>query len=206
MKKVIELLILSDLALVIGSGLVEPIFAVFVNLSIEGGTVFAIGLASSIYLLSGSALHIPIGRIADKHRIHKELLVLGTALMTLCAFAYSIATNMMQIYLIQFLYGIAFAMAFSTWCATFSHFLDKDKEAFEWSIYKTITGVGAAAAAVMGGFAVELIGFRSLFVINGVLGIIGTLVLLVIINPNINRHKKHHLIHHRAYQHKIKGK
>ena len=54
MKRGLKLLILSDLFILMGFGLVAPIISIFINESLIGGSIAAAGLATTIFLITKS--------------------------------------------------------------------------------------------------------------------------------------------------------
>ncbi|MBU2565973.1 hypothetical protein KKG46_00235, partial [Patescibacteria group bacterium] len=68
----VRFLILSDTVLVGASGLLGPIFAIFVQGFIVGGNEAVAGLAAAIYLFTKSIFQIPVAHIIDKIRGEKD--------------------------------------------------------------------------------------------------------------------------------------
>ena len=54
MNRTIKLLMFSDIFVLTGFGLIEPILAIFIKENLVGGTIFAAGLASMIFLVTKS--------------------------------------------------------------------------------------------------------------------------------------------------------
>ena len=83
MNRVIRFLTLSDFIWVSGSGLLGPIFAIFIVDFIIGGDEIVAGIAASIYLFTKSILQIPAASIIDKIRGEKDdffILFIGSLL------------------------------------------------------------------------------------------------------------------------------
>ena len=78
---------LSDIFVVTGFGLIAPILAIFIKEDLVGGTIFAAGLASTIYLVSKCIVQLPFHiisfpcRYIPDHNWQKD--VQGTVLITL---------------------------------------------------------------------------------------------------------------------------
>ncbi|MBW2963862.1 MFS transporter [Candidatus Woesearchaeota archaeon] len=180
MNKTIKLLILSDIFVLTGFGLIEPILAIFVKENLVGGTIFAAGIASMIFIITKSIVQMPFAKFMDAQKHKVRWLVVGTFLVALVPFIYMFADHIYTIYAAQFIYGIAGALAFPTWLSLFSTNLDRGHEGFEWSIYSSLTGLGTAASAAIGAAIAEFIGFRYTFVMVGILSVIGCLVLLLL--------------------------
>ena len=63
---VIRFLIISDAVIIGSSGLLGPIFALFIEEFIIGGNEAVAGLAAGIFLFSRSILQVPIAHMIDK--------------------------------------------------------------------------------------------------------------------------------------------
>jgi MFS family permease len=178
---VIRLLIMSDAIWVSALGLLGPIFALFVVDFIDGGNVVVAGTAASIYLITRSILQIPVATIIDKIRGEKDdywLLVGGSLVATLLPILYLFISTPMQLYGVQFLLGLATAVTFPSYMAIFTRHIDKNREGTEWGIYFTITDLGAAAAASIGGVVASSAGFHQLIIILVAISFTGALVLI----------------------------
>lgn len=178
MNKIIKLLLLSDLFVSTGFGLIAPIFAIFIKENIVGGTIFTAGLASTLYLLVKGTLQLPFSRYVDAHDRKVRWLIMGTFLGTAVPILYIFSTSIYHVYLAQALYGVAAALAYPTWLALWSTNLDKKHEGYEWSLYSTFTGLGAAITAAVGGAIAEYVGFSYTFIFVALLVFLGGMVLL----------------------------
>jgi DHA1 family quinolone resistance protein-like MFS transporter len=177
MNRTIKLLILSDIFLVTGFGLSDPIMAVYIKENLIGGTLIAAGVASSIFLFTKSILQIPLSKYVDKHEHRVFFLILGTIFVSFVPFIYAHSNHINHIYFAQFLHGIGSAMAVPTWLSLFSMHLDKKKEAYQWSCYSTTVGLGTAASAYIGARLAGIIGFQLVFYIVGLLSLVGVAIL-----------------------------
>ena len=177
MNKVIALLILSDIFLLTGFGLIEPIFAIFMIENLAGGTLVSAGIAVMLFLLTKSILQLPLANYVDKYENRESFLILGAIIISSVPFLYAASNSINHIYLIQILYGAGSALAYPTWLGLFSTNLDRKKENFEWALYSTAEGVGTALSAFIGAKLADMIGFRSVFIIVGILSLIGSVIL-----------------------------
>ena len=178
MNKTIKLLMISDIFVLTGFGLIEPILAIFIKENLIGGTIFAAGLAGTLFLLTKCLVQLPFSRYVDEHDKKIRWLIVGTMLISIVPFIYIFAEKIEYIYLAQIIYGIGSGLAYPTWLGLWSTNLDRKKESFEWSLYSTMTGLGAAAAAAIGAAFAQMIGFNYTFVFVGFMSIAGCLVLL----------------------------
>lgn len=195
MNAIIKLLILADFFVFSGFGLVSPIFAVFIKDDLIGGSLTAVGIASTIYLLTKAALQIPLARWTDREPANlREFwsMIIGYLFIVLIPFFYLLIQDVNQLYLVQFFYGVASALAYPGFMAIFTKFADHERAAYSWSMYSTTVIIGMAVTAGIGGWIGEMFGFRILLVIVGIftfLGFFATLGLalfydqLKLVNP-----------------------
>jgi len=179
-NRVIQFLTYSDILLLSGWGLVSPIFAIFLTNKIKGGSAALAGLATTVYLVTKSFLQMPIARYIDSRKGEKDdfwLMGGGSVIISMTAFLYMFAKLPIHVYLIQIFYGIGSAMSYPAWMAIFTRHADKNQEGFQWSLYYTMTDLGSALSAGLGGFLATQIGYQNLFFIVGIISLAGTLFL-----------------------------
>ncbi|OGY40796.1 MAG: hypothetical protein A2570_01635 [Candidatus Brennerbacteria bacterium RIFOXYD1_FULL_41_16] len=182
-NKIVQIFTISDLLILSGLGLVEPLFAVFITNQIVGGDVFTVGLASSIFAFFSGFMTIPIASFIDSRRGEKDdfwVLLIGSVVITAATFSYLLIKEPWQLYLVQAFYGTGAALATTAWYAIFSRHLDKDSVALEWSFYSSVISLGGAASAALGGAIAEVFGFNALFLVSGVITFLGSLFLLFV--------------------------
>lgn len=175
---VVKTLVLSDFFINSGFSVFAPIFAIFVTKQIDGGSLQVVGFAAAIFQIFKSGLQIPIAKYLDKN--HGEYddfysMVLGTFLIILVPFLYLFANQTIHIYMIQALYGIGASFAIPPWYAIFTRHVDKMQENVEWSLDSIAIGIGAASSAALGGLLAERFGFKFVFILGGVLAIVGAI-------------------------------
>ena len=198
MNKTVKLLILSDIFVMTGFGLIEPILAIFIKENLINGTIFAVGFASMLFLVTKCIVQLPFSRYVDKHNQKVKWLILGTFIVALVPFIYIFSKNVIHIYVAQILFGVGSGLAYPTWLGLWSTHLDRKHESFEWSLYSTLTGLGTAATAAIGAIIAEYVGFTFTFMLVGFMSIIGCLTLLGLerrserlkMNPFYYYHKK----------------
>ncbi|MFH0956307.1 MAG: MFS transporter [Candidatus Aenigmatarchaeota archaeon] len=178
MNRTIKLLIVSDIFGSTGFGLVGPILAIFIKDNLAGGTIFAAGFASMLFLLTKSAVQLPFSRHVDKSRDKVKWLIVGTLIISVVPFVYIFATDVSHIYLAEMLLGLGNGLAFPAWLGLWSTNLDKGHESFEWSLYSTLTGLGAAVTAAIGAAIAQFVGFAYTFVMVGIMSLAGCGILL----------------------------
>jgi len=202
MNKVIKLLMISDIFVITGFGLVDPILAIFIKENLIGGTIFTVGFASTLFLITKSVVQLPFSKYIDSHKDKLKWLIVGTFMVSLVPFIYIFLNDIKFVYLAQIIYGAGAGLAYPAWLSLWSTNLDKKHEGFEWSLYSTMTGLGTAATAVLGAAIAQFIGFKYTFLLVGLMSLIGGFVLFNLEKQDnlkkidiYNYHKKRKLIH-----------
>lgn len=182
---VIRYLILGDVVYYAGVGLLGPIFALFIVDKIEGGSAEIAGAAIAIFLLTKSLAQIPAGYIIDKVAGEKDdfwFMFGGLLAASVLQFMYLFVHTPFDLFLIQFLMGIALAFNFPSFMALFTRHISEKREATLWSIYYTLLDLLSAGAAAIGGILAIIFGFKIIIIAGSTIGIIGALLLLPVRN------------------------
>lgn len=179
MNRTMKLLMLSDIFVLTGFGLIQPILAIYINDGgLTGGTMLSAGVASALFLLIKSLVQLPFGHYIDKHPKKSNWLILGTLLMAIVPLIYLSANSIYHVYLAETIYGLGSGLAYPTWLGLWSANLDKGKESFQWSVYSTSTGIGTAATGAAGAVLASRAGFAITFISAGLLCLLGCLALI----------------------------
>jgi DHA1 family quinolone resistance protein-like MFS transporter len=162
--------------------LVGPFVAVFISQSIAGPTMLIVGTATTLFLITKSALQIPFSRFVDRAPSENFIVGIlsgGYAIIALAPFTLALSTSAWQVLFSQFLLGIGSALTYPSWNALFTHHIDSEQAAFEWSVYDTIIGFSAAAASALGGIVIHRMGFRFAYVVVGVIILVSSFLPLL---------------------------
>jgi len=192
MNKVLKILLLSDLLIIAGFGLISPIFAIFLKDNINGGTILAVGIAETIFLLTKAIFQIFVSKYTDKEKGNKRelnTLILGSIIFSSVPILYIFSINIWHIYLAQFINGLGAALAYPGWMTLFTRFTDRNKEGYEWSVYDTSISLGTAATASIGAYIAQMLGFNVLFAIVAIFSLIGTIFLRQLFKQEIIKNK-----------------
>lgn len=174
---VIRTLVVSDFFINAGFSIFAPIFAVFVTKQIPEGSLQVIGFAAALTQIFKVTLQIPIARYLDKN--HGEYddfysMVAGSFLISLVPFLYLFATSPVHVYINSSIYGIGLAFLVPPWYAIFTRHIDKMKENVEWSTDSVSIGIASAGTAALGGILATRLGFEAVFILGGVLAVVGS--------------------------------
>ncbi len=187
MNRTLKFLMVSDVFYGTGFGLVAPIVAIFIKENLAGGSIFAAGVATTIFILVKSMIQLPFSRYVDRHDRKLKWLKVGYALIILNPLIYIFADHMNYIYIAEAIHGIGSGLAFPAWLGLWSTHLDKGHESFEWSLYSTVVGIGSAITASGGAAMAEFIGFNLTFALVEIMVILGFMVLFFLDVKPVNR-------------------
>lgn len=179
-NKIIKVLILSEFIILSAFGFIAPIFALFITDKIHGGTIETVGFASAVYWLAAVLVRLPIARHVDKTKSEKDdfyFMIFGSVLISSVPFLYIISTEIWHIYAIQILYGLGYSLRLPGWYGMFTRHIDKGAEGYDWSVDSLVSGIGAGVTAALGGILAARLGFDALFVLVGIVSIVGTATL-----------------------------
>jgi len=183
--KVIKTLILADFFFQSGWGLIGPIFAVFIIKNIRGGSLAMIGFVAATYWIAKSISQPFIAYFFDLKKGEKDdfkFLIVGMYVANLIPLGYLFSSQIWQIFLLEFIRGLAMACVIPTWSGIFTRHIDKGWEAFSWSIESTAIGFAFGFAAAFGGVMATILGFKIVFVLVSTFGLTASSVLLLIRN------------------------
>lgn len=181
LNQVILLIILSEFILVVAETLISPIYALFITQDLQAAAS-VVGFSIAVYWITKSILQLPVARYLDKN--HGEVddyysMVIGLLIVTITTFLFYFASQVWHIYALQFFLAVGNSFVVPPFYAIFTRHIDKDQEGFEWSLRSSFSlGMGSALGGALSGILVSIIGFRSLFLINGTLMFLGWIILL----------------------------
>jgi len=183
-NRIIVFMIYSDLLMISATGFLSPILAVFLTNQIRGGSLAVVGFATTIFWVVKSLLQIPVSWYVDKQGndfLTYLFMVAGAALASLVPLLYFFfARSAGQVYVLETLNGVGYALMTTTWFALFTKHIDERREATEWAMHSNAVGLGYAAAAAVGGVLADRFGFRLIFPLVSALMFAGTAMLLFV--------------------------
>jgi len=171
MKRELKILISASLACNFAFGLLGPIYAIFVENI--GGDILTAGYTWAIYSISLGVATFIFSRFEDK--LPKEkMIVLGYGLLSFGHLGYYFVQNATHLFMVQIYMGLSLALIDPIWSAYFTIKTDRRREAAEWGDWGAGTNIAIGIAAVVGSYIAHQFGFKSLFLIMFVIGLIST--------------------------------
>jgi MFS transporter, DHA2 family, methylenomycin A resistance protein len=126
-------------------------------------------------LLTGGALGDRLGS--------KKIFMAGLALFAISSALCGLAPSLLILQIARVLQGIGAALQIPTSLALLSHtFPDAKERARVIGIWGAVAGIGASTGPVLGGFLVNTLSWRSIFLLNVPVGILGFVLTLFFIS------------------------
>jgi ACS family glucarate transporter-like MFS transporter len=149
------------------------------------------GLILGIFAVGYALFQIPSGWIADRFGPRKALTIVVSVWSCFTALT-GAATNAIQMLVLRFLFGMGEAGAFPGAAQAFYRWLPAKERGLAHGINFSGSRLGAALSLFLMPWliSIEWIGWRGMFVINGLIGIVWAVVWLVWFRDNPQDNKK----------------
>lgn len=129
------------------------------------------------YTLAVAAFSVPIGRLADI-TCRKTVLVTGLVIFVACCIAAVFSMSMAMLLCVRIVQGIGAAMIFSTNTAILIGAFPGNMRGRVLGYSLASTYVGLSAGPVVGGFLNHNLGWKSIFILTGILGALAFFIAL----------------------------
>ncbi|MFC1898714.1 MFS transporter [Chloroflexota bacterium] len=135
---------------------------------------------SLIWLLTGSSLMLAMGRIGDIFG-RKKLFTLGMAIFTLGLILCSLAQNLTQLIAFRFIQSFGAALNISIQYAILTASFPSNERGKAIGIMGAVAGLGLLSGPALGGFFLDLLGWRSIFYLRIPFGIVSFVMAWVLL-------------------------
>ncbi len=173
----VKVFIVSDSLFYSALNFVTPLFALFVTLDVVGGTIQTAAYALTISFVARILSELTISRLISRLNENKKIItvIVSLLLITAAYFAFALAREIMQLYIIWAVIGFAQGIAFPAKLSLFSRHLDKNKEATEWGVSDALNMSLIALVTALGGYIAAKYGFSLLFLLASFTSLLGVL-------------------------------
>jgi EmrB/QacA subfamily drug resistance transporter len=141
-------------------------------------TAVALGWVATAYLLAAAVCLVPFGKIADISG-RKKIFGLGSLIYALSSGLAAAAPSGAVLIASRVLQGVGSAMVFSTGVAMLTAAFPPGERGKVLGVNTASTYLGLSLGPVLGGLLTESFGWRSVFLVNVVLGIVLVVIVLV---------------------------
>ncbi|MCX6211885.1 MAG: MFS transporter [Bacteroidetes bacterium] len=174
LNKTSKILLIASSLWYFGEGLFGPLFALYAEKI--GGDLLDITWAWAAYLMATGFFYVLVGKLVNKSKYKKQVMILGYGLNALLTFGYIFVHNTQQLFLIQIGLGIAEALSAPIWDSLFAHHLEDNTNTFHWSIANGHPHFVSGIAIAIGGLIANYISFEALFITMGIIQTIATII------------------------------
>ena len=163
-------------------GLLTPVFALFLKDQIPNANLFTISFAEAIYLFTISIFR-PFTSLSAKYDHYglktQKLLWFGSVLIIITPFLYILSRDIVDIFIIQFLYGVGISFAEPAWIEVTKQ-TKKITLAIKFEQFNTIGTLISAGLVLVGGFIAQHQGMRALFFYIGLTLILASIFIALL--------------------------
>jgi DHA1 family multidrug resistance protein-like MFS transporter len=148
----------------LGVGLLGPIYPIFVINRFSASFV-DLGFLYAVVLLIAAFFKTLAGKLVDifgKEKVFFCGVMIGAA----CSLSYMFAYNLTQLYVIEFFFGVSYALQRPSLLAFIVDLGSKEKKGLFLGVFESVYDVAEALAAVLSTIIVSQIGFEPLFLIS----------------------------------------
>jgi EmrB/QacA subfamily drug resistance transporter len=130
-----------------------------------------LGWIATSYLLSAAVFMVPFGKLADIHGM-KKIFILGLAIFTISSMLAMFAPSSSILIAARILQGIGSAMIFGTGTAILVNVFPLKERGKVLGINASSVYLGLTLGPFIGGLLTQYFGWRSLFLVNVILGLL----------------------------------
>lgn len=159
------------------SSFFNPLMGAAVNIALpQIGTEFgmnAVGLSwvTMAFLLASAVFLVPLGKLGDMWG-RKKMFLLGNVFLFLASFMCAVASSSSLLIFSRIIQGVGGAMIVTTSVAMVISAFPLAERGKVIGLNVSAVYVGLSAAPVLGGFLTQALGWRSLFIITGVVSLL----------------------------------
>ena len=141
-------------------------------ISIEFSTdAILLSWVATSYILAAAMFSVPFGRIADIYGM-KKVFTYGIIIFTISSLLSALAPSALTLIIFRIMQGIGSAMVFVTGLAIITHVFPPQERGKAIGINIASVYVGLSLGPVLGGFMTQFLGWRSIFILMILLGIL----------------------------------
>jgi len=147
----------------LGVGLLGPIYPIFV-VNRFSASFIDFGLSYAILCSVAAIFKTPAGRLVDIYG-KKKIFFVGIMIGAICSLSYVFILNLMQLYVVDFFFGLSYALQRPALLALAADLSDDNRGLF-LGAFESAYDVAEAIAAVLSVLIVSQFGFEPIFLIS----------------------------------------
>lgn len=176
MRRRLTLIVTLSFLSSLGAGLLGPVYPLFV-LNRFSVSVVDVGFLLTVFGFSSALFKVIAGKMVDaydKEKIFLSGVILGAA----CSLAYIFASDVIQLYLLEFLSGVSYALEDPARLVIISEMGGRKRKGLIFGISESAYELAGSLAALIAALIVSNFGFESIFIACSGCQIMSGLVIL----------------------------
>ncbi|MBN1533219.1 MAG: MFS transporter [Spirochaetes bacterium] len=159
------------------SSFLAPFMASGVNISLPalgrefGLDAVSLGWIATSYLLASALFLLPFGRLADIHG-RRRIFTIGMAIFSVATLMAVVTPTFPLLLTARILQGIGSSMLFGTGAAIITSVFPDGERGSALGLGVSAVYVGLSAGPLIGGLLVQHLGWRSIFLVSGIMGLV----------------------------------
>ncbi len=146
----------------LGIGLLGSIYPIFV-LNRFSASVLDLGMLATVFGLVSALLKAPAGKLVDMYG-KERIFFIGVILSAICTFAYLFAFDIAHLYLMEFFFGVSYALQGPSRLALILEVSNNGGEkGLTLGIFESAYDIAGSIAALIAAVIVSRLGFELLF-------------------------------------------
>ena len=174
MHKQLKLFLASNSFFVFAMGMFGPIYAIFVQKI--GGDIIDAGTAWAIFMIVSGFGILFMGKMQDKIKKDKPVMILGYALWSLGILGYFFVSSVNQLFSLQVLLVFSSVILTPAYDSFYTKYLEKGKFASQWAAWEATWHIVTGIAALIGAFVAKMFSFKFLFLAMFFISLIGLII------------------------------
>ncbi|MEM1673253.1 MAG: MFS transporter [Candidatus Bathyarchaeia archaeon] len=154
----ITLSFLSSLAM----GLLAPIYPLFI-LNRFSVSVIDIGFLFTVFGFTSALFKVIAGKMVDVYG-KERIFLAGVLIGAICSIAYIFASNIIQLYLLEFLFGVSYALEDPARLAMIAELGGRKRRGLMFGISESAYEIAGSIAALIATIIVSNFGFETVFI------------------------------------------
>jgi MFS family permease len=162
-NKILRILFISNGLFLMGSALLGPLYAIYVE-GIQKG-ILPVTLSATVFILSSTVFSVFVSAFGDRIKSKEKLFIAGLFLRGIPWLGYAFVQNLPQLLALQILLGFGEALGTPAYDVLVAEHLDRGGKIKDYADWKILANVLNSVGTLLGGAIVSLYGFTPVFYI-----------------------------------------
>lgn len=162
-SKTIMVIMTLSMLYSIGVGLLGPVYPIFV-VNRFSASILDIGFLYALFGFIAAIFQVLAGKLADNYG-RERVFFAGVMLGAICSVSYIYASDIKQLYVIELLFGVSYALQRPSMLAMMVDLSDRRSRSTVLGMFESIYTMIEAISALLATIIISQIGFETLFFI-----------------------------------------